>query len=122
VLFAGCDVNGANATAVCPTIGTPLLASSTGATFPIQVNDIDISQPVNDKQVFSIDVKYWVPMVDIKPVGNPLINSNYVYFNGGTIVDANLQPVSQDNVPNYNGAGENVVNNGLNYPMYRVNA
>lgn len=63
-------------------------------------------------------MKYWIPITDIRTDGTPLTNSNYAYFNGGTIVDNNNQPLSHDNVPNYNGVSENTGNNGMSYPLF----
>jgi hypothetical protein len=55
-------------------------------TFPININNIDITNPVNGNQVFSIDVKYWIPVVDIRTDGIPLTNRNSILFSGGSKV------------------------------------
>lgn len=61
--------------------------------FPITLNNIDITNPVDGNKVFSIDVSYWIPYTDIPGGGNPLTNQNDVLFAGGSHIDLNNQPL-----------------------------
>ena len=116
-LFAWCSVVWANASVVCPAVGTPLLTTSTSRTFPVSINNIDITNPVDGNKIFSIDVKYWIPVTDIRTDGTPLTNRNDVVFSWGSIVWPNSQPISVDNIPN---PSEGLGNNGMDYPMFRT--
>lgn len=120
-LFAWCvDVWGNIWSLWCPSIGTPLFPTNTSYTFPINLNNINISGAIDDNKVFAIDVKYWIPLADIRPDGVPITNRNSVIFNWWSIVDNNNQPLSQDNIPNYEWSGENLANNQMDYALLRV--
>jgi uncharacterized repeat protein (TIGR01451 family) len=103
-----------------------------GTEIKIQLNNVDVTYPIKQGQLFSFKVRVWIPInADINSdlancvsPGNCTLQTintiKFAKFNPNPGVPAseiNGEPISETNLNNYNGAGEPQTNNSFLYPL-----